>query len=496
MKNNYFNYQSDNRNDQRIFLETLYHDKYDGTIVSIYKDRDGQTRVNAGKRINVNSDTCDENCYTTINTFRNKNRKSDNLYNAGNLIIDIDFHNGKDKTKEVKRVLNDAFDKNKLPVPTISTYTGRGICLIYSLKRSIPAFSEKGILLYKKTYDRLFDAYDDILSKIGVKIDRSVKDIPRLIRKPGTFNLAVLDSGDINNAVCRIIAKSDKFYNLSELMVGKTHNVCRRTFVSNEDFVTKRIKLLNKLVKMRNGEMTGIRNQLLVAFTSVCSDEGKVFEFNNSFTEPLRESEVRSIIKSVSHKNGYKLTNQWLIDHLCLSKEEIDSLNLGIGLRNKKRKENRNKKEERDALIIKLAYQDELYDVIAEKCDCSVRTVKRVLDTAGYSRYVTNVTKNNKSVTNVTKNDNQKCQNRHYKVVNTKRVENGQGSNRLNLSDVHARIVDRVICNSVKALSKNTACSDFAAENLVDGFFVNDNPVRVCPTAPTVTGDNFAVNSS
>lgn len=468
------------QNMQDIFLGQLCHARWNGGVIfaAKYDDKFIENKAiyskNLAGKINVFTGSAPKeiknhasyaDMYVSANTFRDNKRRTDNLYNIGNIVIDIDWHKGLDRYEDVKNVLNEAFDKDMLPIPTMITYTGRGLCIIYSLKRSIPAFktsnvtksnknsSNKAINYYKMVYERLFNTFDKILDPLNIRVDRNVSDVTRLIRLPGSINQEKYkESEDIFASICEIKYSSHKYYDLKEL---NEYGSDKEISFSNQgaNFYHRRLNVLNKIVAIRDGNVTGYRNSLILAYASACAKLDvdvleETLEFNKTFEDPLRENEVKSCVQSVMRKDGYKISNKWLIEHLDLDIDEIKQLKLGLGERVLLRNENRNKKEERDKLILNYVKEGYLYEDIAIKVNCSVRTVKNVLSKNNVTRY------NNRHIcddinsfrkrmiaaflnndNNVAFSNEQKCKKRHYKVV-IKRAFDDTGIRKRILRDI------------------------------------------------------------
>ncbi len=412
---------------QKEFLELIYHDKRSGKVAFAEKDEKNFSETVSERAQFINC-TIDKDSYVSSNSFKNK-RNNKNIYNLCNLIIDIDFHNDEDKDTVIQ-LLNNAYNQNKLPVPNVINFTGRGLCLVYSLKDSIPVLkkahvnkdakstSEKTYEFYKAVYDGLFNVYDLVLDN-HAHVDRNVSDVSRLIRLPGTFNTKVV-TNDCMEAMCYTMYKHENYYNLYEL--NKYTVQKDKTFTkTTEDFLTKRMSMLQKLVSLREGHMKGIRNTFMIAYGSVCAQLNldvlkECLEINGTFAEPLRDSEVKSVVKSLLRKTsdnitGYKITNKWLIERLGLSDADIKSLCIGERKRETLRAKRRKEKSDRDNLIIRMNDDGYTYEEIAKKAGCSIRTVNNILHKCARGKDKTI------NFVRVIRN-NEECKNGTYKVVN------------------------------------------------------------------------------
>lgn len=103
---------------------------------------------------------------------------------------------------------------------------------------------------------------------------------------------------------------------------------------------------------------------------------------NNQFNKPLPHKEMTGILKTSNRRGKYNLSNKSIIQYLCLSSEECDTLNFHEFIsRTEKSKRIKEKKNKRNEQIIKLYEQGLTQTEISEKCNCSQATVCRVLKT-------------------------------------------------------------------------------------------------------------------
>lgn len=424
---NWFNiktaYEGFNKEAINRFCSSLHHDKRDGGVVfaektdgkfiesdtSLTQTIDGIKHKYVGPAP-IPEDPYSSDSYISVNTYKER-RDSKHIYNITSIVIDIDRHKGSFELDKVKALLNDAFNNDELPVPTMVTFTGRGICVFYILKNSIPVFGKsfakrnakkkrnKTLEFYKAVYAGLFDTYDRALKETNLTVDRNVSDVARLVRRVGTINQkAYQETDDMTASVCRLILHSDKLYNLYELNefvprrgpVGYSH--------MSADFFQNRMRLLENIAKLRNYDVEGSRDALIYRYASTVSniyseDEvlNKTREFNATFTKPWRDSEVKSVVKSALHKRnddgsyGYKTKNITLIKEFGLTDDEVRLLRMGAGKREKEREEKRNAKHKMYERIISLYKKGLLCAEIRDEVGCSLATVYNVIKRNGIS---------------------------------------------------------------------------------------------------------------
>ena len=140
----YFNQQSKFNSDAeeiQMYLDVIYHDRKKGNNVILYKraeeDPTSESCVYSASRIERCEDT---DVYASVGTFSGKRRIGTDLFNRAVMVVDLDCHTPSYrivKENTVKR-LNQAFQDNTLPVPTMIVDTGRGYHCYYVYKKSVP----------------------------------------------------------------------------------------------------------------------------------------------------------------------------------------------------------------------------------------------------------------------------------------------------------------------------------------------------------------------
>ena len=104
--------------------------------------------------------------------------------------------------------------------------------------------------------------------------------------------------------------------------------------------------------------------------------EAEVKAMNAKFFKPLKESEVRAIIKSIDGKSKYySITQQEFMQSLGISESFYEQHS---NRKNAERNTKREQKQRRRALIERAILNGERYKDIAERNEVSVRTVNNI----------------------------------------------------------------------------------------------------------------------
>lgn len=403
--------------EQLLFLQTLHHDSRGGNIIRMEKREVWEApRHTASKSPkNLLASRGGSDIFATINTFRGKRRVSNAIFNYENIVVDIDMHHGGNPI-DIYDVLLEKYSAGALLTPTMITFTGRGLCVAYSFKRSI--IGKRGARLLDATRNLLFTAYEKELDGYGCDIDRSVADNARVIRLPGTINqkngefcrlLCVFKDGDETHYVdLRTLAdelgyeKKAKPKTKKKKKKGTTKKPAQnkdKSSRTNEggNFAKNRLKKLNQLIDMRN--QAGItecyrENILFIAYSTVKPimpvDDAREYvrSMNQRFLVPLSLSEVEGIFKptdnvcNVKGKSGYYfLTDKGIIDKLGVTDDENRILGFcpeGKYISRQKAKEiTKQKRSARDEKIADLICDGFSYKEIANIVGCSESTVRR-----------------------------------------------------------------------------------------------------------------------
>mgnify|MGYP004502760971 CR=1 FL=1 len=419
-----YSYDSENMEKEKAeFIRLLYHDRRGGVMIRLKKDeKDVQSFSTCSEQELAATGTDDAHIYTSVNTFRGAKRSSDKLYCYCSIYIDLDCHAGsmaevaaaKQKTA---KILEEAYNSGTLAVPTMITDTGRGYGIQYVLKSSIAnGKNEAQRNFFKRVREGIFLKYKALMETDAeaATADATVLDDSRVCRMPGTYNTNA-------GAYCRLIAAEERYYELSELVIGchlwewrKKEDYLQKKDAREVEkkkrkiipfrgnfapFLRNRIEQLKMLQKIRGDKCTdSCREQMLfIAYSALKQVDRhtaveKLQEMNAEFTKPLNQKEVEHIIAETDadEKGFYKLPDEYVVRTLSLTEEEIVKLGFGNGWRRTaaKRENAKKKNAVREKIILLLKQEKRLtYEEIANRAGVSRRKVCMVAKEEGLTRY-------------------------------------------------------------------------------------------------------------
>lgn len=368
------------------YCKHLYDESTDGYIQILNLDENKKAKV-YNTRINGLRDIVEEieeqlDFFITPNTFFKPQRQVNNIRQFRALFMDLDT--GEDDKQFVAYKVFELADEGLIPRPTMIVDSGRGIHVYWRIKNApYQALN---------TWQELQDLFYARLKPLGADIRAT--DGARILRLPNTINSR-------NNVECRVIWQDNEaeysMYDLREEYLHEKYkksiakiNKTDRKIVANAFFNSYSLHItraedLETLVKLRNGNMNGSRNMALHCYAYwkgiYIRDIEKltevVEEFNNSFTKPLKDSEVRAVLrcipkavdkfleyeqgircglnkrvtKGMKDKGGYWYKNETLIERLEITDQEQRELKTIIGTRVKydRKNEKRNKARRNEA---------------------------------------------------------------------------------------------------------------------------------------------------
>ncbi|MGL5715436.1 MAG: hypothetical protein ACRCXT_02075 [Paraclostridium sp.] len=377
------------------FCDHLYNETTDGyiQILEINDEKSGQKTIkiyntkNRGVRNIVEELNNKKDIYIAPNTMYLPRRKVENIRQFRALFQDIDCEKlglGKSETVYIIWILH---EEGKIPKPTMVIDSGRGIHLYFRIQNA-----PYGAL---NTWQELQDYIYYQLKHLGA--DRKATDGARILRLPGTINSK-------SDTICKVLYIDNNIeysmYDLRENYLNyktKTHqlkiqqikeankNVISNKFFNSYSLHMERATDLETLCRIRKYEMTGYRNMAIHCYAywkgiyirDRYELENRVIEFNNSFTEPMKETEVQAILrcipkaidkfiafeqgirsgerkrvsKGMRDKDGYWYKSETLIDRLGITSKEQNHMKTIIGTdekydRNNERRRNERRNEE------------------------------------------------------------------------------------------------------------------------------------------------------
>ena len=373
-------------------------------------------RLEAISPIEINSEEYKnkKDIYYTPNTFNSPiKREREYLWQLHRFYIDIDHKAGTEPIDpfEVVGAVEQLVEEKKIPQPTEYINSGRGIHIYWNINNCHIMLLD----LWEKIENHLFNTIKELERSVkNISVDTRVKDPTRLLRLPGTINSK-------NNSKCYSMLKNEgNIYNIFDLKkayikVNKQYkkNKSKITYLPTKSLYTlnmSRIEDFKHIVSLRNGDIKGYRNTLIMLYSyhyrlvnEVTVEEliKVTKEFNKSFREPYNVKELTSVCRSVNrtvkhfqedNSKGYKFTHKYIINALDLQEHEQRELLTIISTRvkydrnNKKRNEARRneegltsrqqKKVNTMKAIQELKEQGLKQKEIAEKLGISIDTVK------------------------------------------------------------------------------------------------------------------------
>ncbi|MCD3232429.1 DNA-binding response regulator [Clostridium botulinum C/D] len=367
------------------YCNHLFDNTTNGYIQLIYinnkkKLKVYNTQIKALKTI-VEETEGKEDVYISSNTYYKPKRLSSNIRQFRALYIDIDLKQcGKN---EAVYKIYELVEKEKIPMPSMIVDSGRGIHLYWRVKNA-----PYGAMW---TWQELEDYLYNHLKQLGADIQAT--DSARVLRLPKTINSR-------NNQECRILVINDdieySMYDLREKYLNykikkgyqlefeqskKKDKCIVNNLFNSYTLHLNRIHDIKTLCKLRNYDLKGYRNFILHCYAywegiyTRDSEEliKKVIELNNSFKEPLKEIEVRAILRSIpkaiqkfieyeqgirsgqvkrvskgmKDKGGYWYRNITLIERLDIILEEQKHMKTIIGKEEKYSRNNKRRKTNR-----------------------------------------------------------------------------------------------------------------------------------------------------
>ena len=366
------------------FCDHLYDESTDGyiQILKLNDDKNGDKTIkiyntkNDGLRDIVEELHNKEDVFLAPNTMYLPKRRVENIRQFRALFQDIDCESlGFEKAETVYMIWL-LYYEGKIPKPTMVTDSGRGVHLYWRIQNA-----PYGAL---NTWQELQDYIYYNLKHLGA--DRKATDGARVLRLPGTIN----SKCDTNCEVLYI--DNDVEYSMYELReeylnyAPRTHQlqmqqvkkidnkVISNRFFNSYSLHMERANDLETLCRLREYNMTGYRNMAVHCYAywkgiyirDNYELENIVIEFNNAFTEPLKEIEVQAVLrcipkaidkfiayeqgirsgeskrvsKGMRDKEGYWYKNETLIDRLGITSKEQKYMKTIIGLDEKYRRNN------------------------------------------------------------------------------------------------------------------------------------------------------------
>lgn len=322
-----------------------------------------------------------EDVYLSLNAFKYGSRTTKELKQIRNIGVDIDCYKiGLSADQAAERV-QDLIVEGKIPNPNLVIRSGRGLQLVYSI---VGGASPKMAFLS----EYITNQYIAELKDLGA--DTAATGPSRVFRLPGSINSK-------NGRLVTVETWRKLEYSLEELysfctplekpkkrrkprkpsenkivpftVPGGLMNLHSLNFSRKTD--------LEKLVQLRNGEMTGHRNTILYIYSYISTlyakNKADTFyyadQLNSRFTDPLKKKDVQTVVDSAfkdamayfeelvkrDFKSWYKyqdkvikpMKNSTIIEKLAITADEMAEMLTIIGKEEKQARNTGQKRKKR-----------------------------------------------------------------------------------------------------------------------------------------------------
>ena len=302
------------------------------------------------------------NVYITLNTFYKTYRRIECIKELNALFIDLDTYKTGFTKEQILMNLNENHFKQSMPIPNFIIDSGRGLYLIWLIKK-VPSMA---LPLWKAVEEYFYKT----LKEFGA--DRQALDATRILRVPGSFNskthteVKIIDNYDYLYELREI--QNEYMPELSEKAPIRRGRPKKVKYIFRErSLYHARVLDIIKLCELRDYNLKGHRELILFLYRYyLCyftEDMEKslndTLELNNMFRQPLSENEVIRATKSAEkvykdQNKNYKYKNETLINLLEITEEEQKEMKTIISKEEYKRRENiRGKKNYKEKLKAK-----------------------------------------------------------------------------------------------------------------------------------------------
>lgn len=318
-----------------------------------------------------------EDVFFSQNTFYRKARRIETVRQLRSLYVDLDFYIFNYAPEQILFWLEQDFFRTAIPEPNLIIFSGQGIVLIWTIE---PA-PYMALPLWQAIQNYLIDQ----LKPLGG--DPKASDAARVFRLAGSISSKNGNEVHVqyrHNYQYTLREIQDEFLPELKPKQQKAKPGRKKKIVHLFNLYTlhgARLQDLDKLVTLRNGEMTGYRETTLFLYRywSCCFEHdprtalSHTLEFNRMFTHPLSEKEaVRAtesaqkayLAKSDKEANekakamgypgaGYRISNAKLIDWLDITPDEQKHMKTIIGTKEKNRRKRLVYQENKDIILAK-----------------------------------------------------------------------------------------------------------------------------------------------
>ena len=293
------------------------------------------------------------NVYITLNTFYKTYRRIECIKELNALFIDLDTYKTGFTKEQILINLNENHFKQSMPIPNFIIDSGRGLYLIWLIKK-VPSMA-------LPLWEAVEEYFYKTLKEFGA--DRQALDATRILRVPGSFNskthteVKIIDNYDYLYELREI--QSEYMPELSEKAPVRRGRPKKVKYIFRErSLYYARIMDIIKLCELREYDLKGHRELILFLYRYYScyftEDIEKALydtlELNSMFKQPLAEKEVTRATKSAEtvfkkENKDYKYKNETLINLLEISDiEQKEMLTIISKDEYRRRKRERNNK--------------------------------------------------------------------------------------------------------------------------------------------------------
>lgn len=405
------------------FFRALFHDDRNSSY-ALATCIDGTWRESMHKHSHLSFIGAPSNgsLYVSVNGFSGDRRRLDSLRQINALFFDLDCHGSSRSQTDnaicnALEIISEAVRIEKLPRPTLTVDSGRGLHLYYVLNRSIPyrcsangPVNEKALSLFQLVQQKLSGTLSRLMEPIDcIDVDKKVFDFTRVSRVPGSFN-------PVAQRYARLLSSSDSYYDLSKLnaklggfakhvvspeMRHSTNALFSKKHGDDSPLLRSRLANVISLQTLRNFDCEGSRELMCFVFYNTAvqlvgpNDASRqLCTFNSHFTQPLSQAELDSVVRSVDRvvnvrgqRGYYVLSAKRIVEMLALTEQEKIRIQFHTStrsiIREKAKEATASRRALRDKRITNLYRSgDFTQNEIAQRVGCSLRTVASVLSRA------------------------------------------------------------------------------------------------------------------
>lgn len=405
------------------FFRALFHDDRNSSY-ALATCIDGTWRESMHKHSHLSFIGAPSNgsLYVSVNGFSGDKRRLDSLRQINALFFDLDCHGSSRSQTDnaicnALEIISEAVRIEKLPRPTLTVDSGRGLHLYYVLNRSIPyrcsangPVNEKALSLFQLVQQKLSGTLSRLMEPIDcIDVDEKVFDFTRVSRVPGSFN-------PVAQRYARLLSSSDSYYDLSKLnaklggfakhavspeMRHSTNALFSKKHGDDSPLLRSRLANVISLQTLRNFDCEGSRELMCFVFYNTAvqlvrpNDASRqLCTFNSHFTQPLSQAELDSVVRSVDRvvnvrgqRGYYVLSAKKIVEMLALTEQEKIRIQFHTStrsiIREKAKEATASRRALRDKRITNLYRSgDFTQNEIAQRVGCSLRTVASVLSRA------------------------------------------------------------------------------------------------------------------